>query len=143
MHSYTQKIRVLIVDDHAGMREGIGAMINGQSDMVVASEAADGQEAVEKFKSLRPDVTIMDFNLPIVSGADAIKAICAEFPQARFLVISAMNDDGCIRQALSAGAQSYLHKDMLRRELLPAIRAVHQGHQYLPEQIARRLREDH
>lgn len=132
MHLYTQKIRVLIVDDHAGMREGIGAMINGQSDMVVAGEAADGQDAVEKFKLLRPDVTIMDFNLPKVSGADVIKTIRAEFHQARFLVITAMNDDDCIRQALFAGAQSYLHKDMLRRELLSAIRAVHQGRQYLP-----------
>jgi two-component system, NarL family, response regulator len=143
VHSYTQKIRVLVADDHAGMREGIGAMINGQSDMVVAGEAADGQDAVEKFKSFQPDVTIMDFNLPIVSGADAIKTIRAEFPEARFLVITAMNDDDCIRQALSAGARSYLHKDMLRRELLPAIRAVHQGRQYLPDQIAKRLKKDH
>jgi len=122
------------------MREGIRAVVNAQPDMTVVGEARDGQEAIQRFRALQPDVSLLDWNLPIIRGEEVLATIRAEMPQARFIVVSALNDDNCIRQALSLGAQSYLHKDMLRRELLPAIRAVHDGQNYIPEAIAKRLK---
>ena len=138
----TQRIGVLVIDDHAGMREGITAVVNAQPDMIVVGEAGDGQEAIQRFRALQPDVSLVDWNLPKVRGEEVIATLSSEFPKARFIVITALNDDDCIRRALCLGAQSYLHKDMLRRDLLPAIRAVHQGQQYLPEKIANRLKKD-
>src|SRR5712664_3740961 len=138
----SQQIGVFVIDDHAGMREGISAVVNAQPDMMVVGEAADGHEAIQRFRELQPDVSLLDWNLPIVRGEEVLGTLCAEFPKAPFIVITALNDDDCIRRALSLGAQSYLHKDMLRRELLPAIRAVHQGRQYLPDPIASRLKKD-
>jgi len=132
----------LVIDDHAGMREGITAVVNAQADMTVVGEAGDGQEAIQRFRALQPDVSLVDWNLPKVRGEEVIATLSGEFPKARFIVISALSDDDCIRRALCLGVQSYLHKDMLRRELLPAIRAVHQGQQYLPEKIANRLKRD-
>jgi DNA-binding NarL/FixJ family response regulator len=140
--SKTQEIRVFVVDDHAGMREGISAVVNAQSDMKVVGEAANGQEAIQRFRALRPDVSLVDWNLPIVCGEEVLATLGTEFPQARFIVITALSDDDCIRRSLSLGAQAYLHKDMLRRELVPAIRAVHQGQQYLPDKISSRLKND-
>jgi DNA-binding NarL/FixJ family response regulator len=140
--SSTSKIQVLVIDDHSGMREGISAVLNAQPDMVVVGEARDGREAIRCFRELRPDVSLVDWNLPILRGEEVITALSAEFPEARFIVITALNDDDCIRRALRLGAQAYLHKDMLRRELLPAIRAVHQGRRYIPEAIADRLGMD-
>ena len=137
----TEKIRVLVVDDHAGMREGIAAVINAQPDMMVVGEAGDGREAIERFRAIKPDVSVVDWNLPFVRGEELIRTLRKEFPEARFLVITALNDDDCVRRALSLGVQAYLHKDMLRRELLPAIRAVQQGQQYLPDDIANRLKK--
>ena len=133
------KIRVLVVDDHAAMREGLNAMLNVQPDMIMAGEASDGQEAIQQFRNLQPDVSLLDWNLPKVSGEEVLATLGAEFPKARFIVISAINSDDCIRRALSLGAQAYLHKDMLRRALLSAIRAVHRGQQYVPDEIAKRL----
>lgn len=124
------------------MREGITAVVNAQPDMTVVGEAGDGQEAIQRFRALQPDVSLVDWNLPKVRGEEVIATLSSEFPKARFIVITALNDDDCIRRALRLGAQSYLNKDMLRRELLPAIRAVHQGQQYLPEKIASRLKGD-
>ena len=124
------------------MREGITAVVNAQPDMTVVGEAGDGQEAIQRFRALQPDVSLVDWNLPKVRGEEVIATLSSEFPKARFIVITALNDDDCMRRALSLGAQSYLHKDMLRRELLPAIRAVHQGQQYLPEKIVNRLKKD-
>jgi DNA-binding NarL/FixJ family response regulator len=138
--SNSEKIRVLVVDDHAGMREGISAVVNAQPDMVVVGEASDGREAIERFRALHPDVSLVDWNLPVLRGEEVITTLSEEVPKTPFIVITALNDDDCIRRALFLGAQGYLHKDMLRRELLPAIRAVHQGQRYIPNEIATRLK---
>lgn len=127
-----EKIRVLVVDDHAVMCEGISALVEAQRDMVVVGKAANGEEAIAEFRQLQPLIAIVDVNLPDISGIEAMIAIRRETPTARFIMISAINDDRCIRQAAHAGAQAFLHKDMLRRELIPAIRDVQEGRQYFP-----------
>src|SRR3954468_8676704 len=132
MRSSAKKISVLVVDDHAVVREGIRAVINSQPDMVVVGEAANGAEAIKEFKRLLPNVTVADVNLPVICGIEAVALIRAEFPQARFIVVSALNDNNRVDQAFAAGAHAFLHKDTLRRELLPAIRAVHNGQKYVP-----------
>ena len=139
MLTKTHKIRVFVVDDHAGMREGISAVVNAQPDMMVVGEASNGQEAIARFRSLHPDISVVDWNLPIICGEGVLTTLCEEFRNAKFIVITAMNDDESIRRALRLGAKAYLHKDMLRRELLPAIRAVHGGQEYIPQEIADRL----
>jgi DNA-binding NarL/FixJ family response regulator len=121
------------------MREGLSAVINAQPDMAVAGEASDGKEAIQQFKALQPDVSLLDWNLPMVRGEEVLTKLCTEFPNARFIVITAVSEDDCIRRAMGLGAKAYLHKDMLRRELLPAIRAVCRGQRYLPDKIANRL----
>jgi DNA-binding NarL/FixJ family response regulator len=137
------KIRVLVVDDHAAMREGISAILNAQPDMIVAGEAGDGREAIVQFKALRPDVSLVDWNLPIISGEEVLDLLGAEFPDARFIVITALDGEESVRRALKLGAKSYLWKDMLRRELLPAIRAVHEGKQYFPDRITGQIKKPH
>src|SRR5262249_13563009 len=112
-----QKIGVLVIDDHAGMREGITAMVNAQSDMTVVGQAGNGEEAIQQFRDLRPDVSLLDWNLPVVQGEEVLSTLNAEIQKPRVIVMSALNAETCIRRALSLGAQSYLHKDMLRREL--------------------------
>jgi DNA-binding NarL/FixJ family response regulator len=137
--SEQQRIGILVIDDHVGMREGIAAVVNAQSDMTVVGQASNGEEAIQQFRNLRPDVSLLDWNLPVVEGEEVLRSLNAEIPKPRVIVMSAVNAETCIRRALSLGAQSYLHKDMLRRELLPAIRAVHEGQQYVPEEIAKLL----
>jgi DNA-binding NarL/FixJ family response regulator len=139
VHAGVKKIQVLVIDDHAGMRDGICAVINAQPDMEVVGEADNGEDAVLEFKRTKPDVSLVDYNLPVMCGADVIAAIRQEMPAARCLVITALNDDQSITRALRAGALGYLHKDVLRRELLPAIRSVYKGQQYLSQDIAQRL----
>ena len=134
-----QKIGVLVIDDHAGMREGLTAMVNAQSDMTVVGQAGNGEEAIQQFRDLRPDVSLLDWNLPVVQGEEVLRTLNAEIPKPHVIVMSALNDETCLQRAMSLGAQCYLHKDMLRRELLPAIRAVHQGQQYMPEEIVKLL----
>jgi DNA-binding NarL/FixJ family response regulator len=136
------KLRILVVDDHAGMREGICAVVNAQPDMMVVGEASEGQEALERFRALQPDVSLLDWNLPMVPGEEVLETLIKEFPKARFIVITALSDEDCIRRALCLGAQACLHKDMLRRELLPAIRAVHQGQRYTPNQVSNRQKQE-
>jgi len=132
MESPAEKISLLIVDDHPGVRDGIRAVINAQPDMKVVGEAADGAEAIQQFRRLLPNVTLADVTLPVICGIDAVSLLRREFPQARFIVVSALDDEQLVDRAFAAGAQAFLHKNQLRRELLPAIRAVHNGQRYAP-----------
>jgi DNA-binding NarL/FixJ family response regulator len=137
----SRQIRVLVVDDHPFLREGIAAAINGQKDMVLAGEATNGREALESFRLLRPDVTLMDIHMPGISGIEAIEAIRAEFPTARIVVLTAYRGDVQALKALKAGAVGYLLKNMLRKELLDTIRTVHAGRRRIPDEIAKELGE--
>src|SRR5260370_4766385 len=101
--SNTGKTRVLVIDDHAGMREGLTAVVNAQPDMIVIGEASDGREAIERFRALQPDVSLVDWNLPIVRGEEVITTLSTEYPEARFIVITALRDDDCARRALGRG----------------------------------------
>ena len=135
----TRQITVLTVDDHPILREGIAAIIQGEKDIVVVGEAANGREAIEMFRSKRPDVALMDLQMPELSGIDAITIIRQENPQARIIVLTTYEGDVLARRALKAGAAGYILKDMIRTELLEAIRAVHVGKRYIPQKIAAEL----
>jgi DNA-binding NarL/FixJ family response regulator len=139
--SELRKIRILVVDDHPFLREGIVGAVNSQSDMVLIGEASNGQEAIEKFRLLRPDVTLMDLQMPNMTGTDAITAIRDEFPGARIVVLTAYKGDVQALRALKAGAVGYLLKNMLRKELLDTIRIVDSGKRRIPPEIARELGE--
>ena len=134
-------IQVLCVDDHPLLREGIAALIGYQSDLNLVSQASNGREAVEQFRKHKPDVTLMDLQMPELSGIDATSAIRAEFPDARIIVLTTHSGDVQISRALKAGARGYLLKDLLRKELLDAIRAVHAGQKRLSPEIAARVAE--
>ncbi len=123
----TKKIRVFAVDDHPLLREGIAAVLEGEEDFELIAEASSGQEAVELFRAHRPDVTLMDLQMPGMNGVDAITAIRSEFPNARFIMLTTYQGDVQALRALKAGATGYLLKNMLRKELLDTIRAVHEG----------------
>lgn len=135
----SEKIRVMVVDDHFVVRVGLAGAINVEPDMVVVAEARDGAEALEMFRSHQPDVTLMDLRLPGLSGDEAAASIRREFPQARIIVLSTYDGDGNIRRALEAGAQGYLLKTALHNELLKAIRTVHAGRRFLPSELAAQL----
>ena len=129
-------IQILTVDDHPLLREGIAALVSTQSDMKLVSEAANGHEAIEQFRKHRPDVTLMDLQMPQMSGIDAIAAIRAEFPDARIVVLTTYAGDVQVLRALKAGARAYLLKSLLRKELLETIRVVHAGQKRLPPEVA-------
>jgi DNA-binding NarL/FixJ family response regulator len=129
-------IRVLSVDDHALLRDGIAALIATQSDMELVAEALNGREAVELFRKHQPDVTLMDLQMPEMGGIDAMIAIRAEFPEARVIVLTTYAGDVQVLRAMKAGARAYLLKGLLRKELLETIRAVHIGQKRLPPEIA-------
>ncbi|MDP9421367.1 MAG: response regulator transcription factor [Pseudomonadota bacterium] len=129
-------IRILTVDDHAVLRDGIAALVAQEPDMLLVGEAANGAEAIEEFRRLRPDVTLMDLQMPGMSGIDAITAICVEAPKARIIVLTTYEGDAQAVRALKAGASAYLLKSSLRKELLDAIRLVHSGRRYIPAGIA-------
>jgi DNA-binding NarL/FixJ family response regulator len=137
----TRKIRVLCVDDHPIVREGMAAILNLQPDMMLAGAAATGSEALERFIELRPDVALVDLQLPDMSGFDLIKKIKAKSPNARVIVLSSHEGDVDIQRALEAGAQGYVVKGLVREELLETIRSVHAGKRRLPAAVAQKLAE--
>jgi DNA-binding NarL/FixJ family response regulator len=136
-----KRIRILAVDDHPMLREGIAAAIARQPDMILVGEAVNGREAVEAFRTTRPDVTLMDLQMPEMNGEDAISAIRAEFPAARIIVLTTYKGDVQALRALKAGASGYLLKSAIRKEMMDAIRTVHAGRPSIPAEIAIQIAE--
>jgi DNA-binding NarL/FixJ family response regulator len=134
-------IRVLTVDDHPLVREGIASVINSQPDMQVVAQASDGREAISYFCEHKPDVTLMDLRLPDMSGIDAMIAIRGQFPEARVIMLTTFDCDAEIQRALAAGARSYILKSMPPREMAETMRQVHAGKKCLPADVATRLAE--
>jgi len=132
-------IRILTVDDHAMLREGVAALVASQPDMKLVAEASTGREALEQFRKHRPDVTLMDLQMPEMDGIEAMVAIRSEFPEARIIVLTTYKGDVQVLRALKAGARAYLLKGLLRKELLETIRAVHAGQRRIPPEIAAEL----
>lgn len=132
-------IRILAVDDHPVFRQGIAGLIEGQADMTMVGEAANGREAIQQFRTQRPDVTLMDLQMPEMNGLDALIAIRNEFPQARIVVLTTYAGDIQVLRALKAGAQGYLLKDLLHKELLQTIRAVHAGKMVLSPEASHEI----
>jgi two-component system NarL family response regulator len=135
----TKPIRVLLAEDHEVVRDGLAAIIDYQADMTVVGHACNGEEAVERFAELQPDITLMDLRMPGMGGAPAIEAIRKKFGDARIIVLTTYDGDENIYRALKAGARGYLLKDSGKDDLLSAIRAVHEGRSYVPPEIATRL----
>lgn len=135
----TKRIQVLAVDDHPLLREGLAAVMDGEEDIELIAEATNGQEAIELFRTHRPDVTLMDLQMPGMKGIDAIIAIRSEFPSARIIVLTTYQGDVQALRALKAGASGYLLKNMMRKELLDTIRSVHAGRRRIPPEIAAEL----
>jgi len=140
-HPSTSKgpIRILTVDDHALLREGIAALVGAEPDMKLIAEASDGKDAIEKFRMHRPDVTLMDLQMPVVNGIEAIIGIRNEFPGARIIVLTTYAGDVQVLRALKAGARGYILKGHVHRELLDTIRAVHAGQKRIPPEVAAQL----
>ena len=134
-------IRVLAVDDHAMFRGGIAALVAHQSDMTFVAEASNGQEAIQQFRAHRPDVTLMDLMMPEMNGVDAMIAIRGEFPEARVIVLTTYVGDVQVLRALKAGARAYLLKNLLHKELVETIRAVHAGKKILSPEISLQIAE--
>jgi DNA-binding NarL/FixJ family response regulator len=135
------RIRILTVDDHQLLREGIVAVVENQPDMVIVGEAASGHEALESIRRLAPDITLLDLRLPDISGIDVIAAARNEFPKARIIVLTTCDGDAQALAALRAGASAYLLKSMLRKDLLHTIRTVQAGGRYVPPEIAQDIAE--
>ena len=135
------QIRILSVDDHPLLREGVASLINAQPDMLVVAQASKGCEAIELFRKSRPDVTLMDLRLPDMSGIDAMVAIHAEFPEARIIMLTTFELDTEIRRALAAGARSYILKSMPPKELTETIRQVYAGKKRIPPEVVTHLAE--
>ncbi len=137
------QIRILTVDDHPVLREGIAAIVAAEPDMMVVAEAGNGREAIELYRVHRPDITLMDLQMPLMSGTDAIAAIRVDFPNARIIVLSTYSGDAQAIRALKAGASGYLLKSMVRKELTETIRSVHAGRKKIPSEIAIKMAEHH
>jgi two-component system, NarL family, response regulator len=133
------KIRILVAEDHLVARVGVSAILNRQPDMIVVAEAANGRQAVERFRKYLPDITLLDIRMPLMSGVEAATIIRSEFPNARLIALTSYGGDEDIRRALAAGVQAYLTKDVLRNELLKTIRTVYAGKSYLPAALAAAL----
>jgi two-component system, NarL family, response regulator len=132
-------IRILTVDDHPLLRRGIAALVNAESDLKLVAEASNGREAIDAFRSHRPDVTLMDLQMPGMDGLGAIDAIRREFPEARIIVLTTYSGDTQVLRALKAGARAYILKGHVHKELLETIRAVHAGQKRIPAEIAAEL----
>jgi two-component system NarL family response regulator len=137
--SQSTNIRVLIVDDHSIIRQGLATIINRDPEMTVIAQAEDGQQAIDCFREYQPDVTLMDLRMPQVGGVEAITAICAEFKLARIMVLTTYDGDEDIYRGLQAGAKGYLLKDAKPNELLNAIRTIYRGQQYIPPSVGAKL----
>jgi DNA-binding NarL/FixJ family response regulator len=131
-----KQIRILVAEDHLIARLGISTIIDSQPDMAVLAEAVNGEQACILYRSHRPDVTLMDMRMPVMSGFEALAAIREEFPEAHIVALSTFGGDEDIRRAMSLGARAYLTKDFFNDELIAAIRTVHAGGQYLPPSVA-------
>jgi DNA-binding NarL/FixJ family response regulator len=136
-------IRILTVDDHPVLREGIAAVLASEQDMILVAEASNGREAVEQFRAHHPDVTLMDVQMPEVNGIDAIVKIRKEFPDARIIVLTTYTGDAQAARAFKAGAFGYLLKNMVRKELIDTIRTVHGGKKRIPPEIAVEMAQHH
>ena len=127
MNTEPQLIRILAVDDHPPFRDGIAALLSITPDMQLVGACSNGREAVEQFRTLRPDVTLMDLQMPVMSGREAIAAIRSEFPDARLIVLTTTAGDGEVVRAFKAGASAFLVKNLAHQDLLDTIRIVHRG----------------
>ncbi len=140
MNSVPGMIRILAVDDHALLRKGLAAVVNAEPDMKLVAEAQNGEDAVEKFRLHRPDIILMDLQMPVLNGIEATNRILSEFPDARIIVLTTYNGDVQVLRALRAGARAYLLKGH-DRELIETIHAVHEGRKKIPPEVAAELAE--
>jgi DNA-binding NarL/FixJ family response regulator len=134
-------ITILTADDHPLIRDGLAAVLRAESGLQVVAEAANGEEAIEAYARLHPDIVLMDLRMPVMDGLTATRAILADDPNARIVVLTTYDGDEDIHRALAAGARGYLLKDMMRTELLGVIRAVYRGQRGIPAPVAARLAE--
>jgi len=141
MTADSSSIRILAVDDHALLREGIAALVAGQADMSLVGQASNGREAIHQFRAHRPDITLMDLQMPEMNGLDATIAIRGEFPEARIIILTTYVGDVQVLRALKAGARAYLLKNLLHKELLETIRAVHAGKKTVSPDVSFQLAE--
>jgi len=138
---HPQPITILSVEDHPVFREGLSTIIGSQADMLLVAQASNATEAIDEFRSHRPDITLMDLRLPGTNGTDALIAIRGEFPEARIIMLTTSDSDGEIQRALKAGAAGYILKSMPKDELLAVIRSVHCGKRHVPPEVAARIAE--
>jgi DNA-binding NarL/FixJ family response regulator len=141
MSADSKPLRILAVDDHPLLLQGIATIVGDQTDMVIVAEASNGREAIQQFRAHRPDITLMDLQMPEMSGLDAMIAIRTEFPEAKFIVLTTYTGDVQVLRAMKAGARGYLLKNLLHKELLTTIRAVHAGKKTLSAEASYALAE--
>ena len=141
MSGATSPIRIMAVDDHPLLRQGIASLVDGQSDMKIVAEASNGREAIQQFRTHHPDVTLMDVQMPEMNGVDAMVAIRDEFPEARIIVLTTYTGDVQVLRALKAGARAYLLKNSLHKDLLDTIRAVYSGKKTMSPEVSFQLAE--